>query len=155
MGNKKVIRCPKCKRPCVEVGHSVSYPKSIEDPDALREGRTGHEYRYVCPSCGGEYIQDTLNRVITEIPEGADFRIRLVKGEERVQVNSLHMLRLWGLPLEKKGIELAAREVRKLQRRVRRIKQSLSSNQCEDEVFIWERFKLTSEEIRKLIGRDI
>ena len=140
---------------CVEVGHDLFYPKSIDDPEALSKGKTGYEYRYVCPYCGAEYIHETLTEQIHEVPEGADFHIRLVNGKEMIQVNSPYMLKLWGLSPEKRGIQLAAREVRKLQRRARKIRNTLSSNHLDDEVFVLERFRLTPEEARRLLGRDI
>jgi hypothetical protein len=155
MGKKKAIRCSKCRIMCVEVGHDLFYPKSIDDPEALRKGKVGYEYRYVCPGCGAEYVYETLNRMISEVPGGADFHIRLVSGEEIIQVNSLPMLKFWGLSPDRRGIELRAEEVSALQRRARRIRNSLSSNQLDDEVFVWERFKLTPKEAKELLGRDI
>jgi len=155
MEKRRPIRCLKCEAVCVEVGHDLFYPKRIDDPEALSKGKTGYEYRYVCPHCGAEYIHETLSQQIYEVPEGADFHIRLVKGEEIVQVNSPYILELWGLSPEKKGVRLTAREVRKLQRRARKIRKRLSSNQLDDEVFVLERFKLTPEEIRRLLGRDV
>lgn len=155
MGKRSPINCLKCEAVCVEVGHDIFYPKSIDDPKAARKGRTGYEHRYVCSRCGTEYIHETLNRLTHEVPEGADFHIRLVKGEEMIQVNSPQMLRLWGLSPEKKGIELRAGEIRKLQGRAREIRDSLSSQQLDDEILVWERFSLTPEEIKELLGRDI
>lgn len=155
MGKKKPIGCSKCEAVCVEVGHAIFYPKDILDPEALRKGRIGYEYRYVCPGCGAEYIHETLNRLIYDVPKGADFNIRLVNGEEMIQVNSPYMLKFWGLSPEKRGVELTTKEVRKLQRRTWKIQNSLSSNQLNDEILVWERFKLTSKEIKKLLGRDI
>jgi hypothetical protein len=63
------------------------------------------------------------------------------------------MLRFWGLPAERKGLELTDKEVRKLQRRARRIRRSLSTDLLDDDIFVWEQFKLTPEEIEKLLGR--
>lgn len=155
MGKKKPIRCLRCETVCAEVGHDIFYPKGLDDPEAARKGRKGYEYRYVCPTCGAEYIHETLNRRTYEVPKGADFHVRLVGGEEMIQVNSPQMLRLWGLPPEKKGIELTAGEVRQLEGRARKIRNGLSSHQLDDEVFVWERFRLTPEEIKELLGRDI
>jgi hypothetical protein len=115
----------------------------------------GYEFRYVCPRCETEYIHDTLNRSVLEVPEGADFRIRLVEGEEIIQVNPPYILRLWGLPPEKSGIELKAEEVRKLAKRARRIQDRLSDRFIDDEFLVWERFRLSPKETRKLLGRDI
>ncbi len=139
----------------MEVGHAISYPKRIEEPEALRKGKQGYEYRYLCPHCGTEYIQETLRGVISKIPKGADFNIWLVNGEEVIQVNSPNILMFWGLSPEKRGIEFTTREVRNLQRRALEIRDRLSTDQLGDDVFVWERFKLTPEEIKTLLGRDI
>ncbi|NIQ38201.1 MAG: hypothetical protein GTN81_06395 [Proteobacteria bacterium] len=155
MGAKKPIECSACKTVCVEVGHAISYPKRVRDPEALTKGRVGHEYRYVCPNCGAEYIYETLSRTISNVPEGADFNIRLVDGEEIIQVNSPHILLFWGLSPEERGIELTTREVRDLQRRSWEIRDRLSSEQLGDEVLVWEQFKLTPEEMRRLLGRNV
>jgi hypothetical protein len=139
----------------VEVGHDLFYPKNVEDPTVSRKGRRGYEYRYVCPRCGREYLYETLNRRVYVVPEGADFRIRLVRGEEVIQVNSPYILKLWGLSPEKKGVELTGREIRKLKERAKRIRNTLSSDYLDDEIFVWGKFILTPAEARDLLGRDI
>jgi hypothetical protein len=115
----------------------------------------GRQYRYACPRCGAEFLHETVSNTVDEIPQGADFRIRLVVGEERIQVNSPHVLKFWGLTPGLKGIELTTVEVRKLQKRAKRIRRQLSQGHMEDEVLAWDRFRLTSREIRRLLGRNI
>ncbi len=152
---KKPITCPGCRKACVEVGHAIAYPKRVEDADSVRKGRRGYEYRYVCPRCGAEYIYETLSRVTSKVPKGADFNIKLANGEEIIQVNSPSILMFWGISPEKKGIELTAREVMDLQQRAWEIRDRLSSEQLSDEVLVWEQFKLEPEEMRKLLGREL
>ena len=74
MGKKKRIDCPKllsgCGAICVEVGKVIGYPKrsyetcliAVGTPNELRIG--AHEYRYVCLSCGKEWLLDTLYNLI-------------------------------------------------------------------------------------------
>lgn len=155
MGKKKPIRCLRCETICVKVGHALSYPKAILDPESLRKGRKAYEYRYACPNCGAEYIYETSHQQTHEVPEGADFNIRVVAGREMIQVNSPTVLKFWGLSPEKRGVELTPQEVRKLQRRASRIRNSLAGNHLDDDILVWQRFRLTSEEIRRLLGRSI
>jgi len=155
MRAKKPIRCPECQKACVEVGQAIAYPRRIEDPEASRKGRAGYEHRYVCPHCGAEYIHETLSRKTSRVPEGADFNIRLVSEEEVIQVNSPLTLMFWGLPPEKRGIELKADEVRDLQRRACEIRDRLSRDQLSDDVLVWKRFRLKPAERKKLLGRDV
>jgi hypothetical protein len=150
---KKPLSCLRCQGLCIEVGHAISYPKRHLNRRLRGREGVGHEYRYACPDCGAEYIQDTLSRQTHQVPRGADFHIRIAQGEEIVRVNSPQMLRFWGLPAERKGLELTDKEVRKLQRRARRIRRSLSTDLLDDDIFVWEQFKLTPEEIEKLLGR--
>ena len=155
MGMKKAVSCHKCQGLCIEVGHAISYPKRRLNPRLGRRKRAGHEYRYVCPRCGAEYVRDTLSRQTDEVPRGADFHIRIVRGEEIIEVNSPQMLRFWGLPAERKGLELTSKEVSRLQRRARRIRRSLSTDHLDDDVFVWEHFRLTPEEMENLLGRPL
>jgi len=155
MGKRKPLRCRRCGAICVEVGHAISYPKRIQYPGTASKGKPSYEYRYVCPDCGTEFIRETLHRRIYKIPKGADFNIGLVNGQEVIQVNAPWILRFWGLSPEKKGVRLTEQEVRKLQARAWRIRESLSRNQLHDDVFVWERFKLTPQEIKILLGRNI
>jgi len=87
MGKIKAIKCPKmlkgCGAVCVEVGHSIGYPKGLYDDPK----RTYHEYRFVCPKCGKEWIKDTLDRGIYRIPDSSQFRIKLVNGKEVIKAN--------------------------------------------------------------------
>jgi len=135
------------------VGHAISYPKKVLEAPARQRGKTGRQYRYTCPQCGAEYLHETAGNTIEQVPQGADFRIRVVGLAERIQVNSPHVLRFWGLPLEWQGIELTPIEVRRLQKRAQRIRQRLSQDYMEDEVLAWERFRLTPKEVRRLLRR--
>ena len=155
MGKKGPIRCVNCGGDCVEVGHTLSYPKAILDPESLRKGRKRYEYRYACPHCGAEYVHETSRRQPHPIPRGADINIRIVKGQEIIQVNSPTLLKYWGLSPEQKGIELTAQEVGKLQERAQRIRNGLSDDHLEYDILVWERFRLTNEQIRELLGRGI
>ena len=155
MGKKKPIRCPRCEISCVEVGHAISYPRKVLDAPTLRRVKTGRQYRYACPQCGAEFLHETASNIIDEVPQGADFHIRLVFGDERIQVNSPHVLKFWGLAPAWRGIELTTTEVRKLQKRANKIRQRLSQGHMEDEALAWDRFRLTPREIRRLLGRNI
>lgn len=46
------------------------YPKDITEPNP---SRIYHEYRYVCPKCGKEWVEDTLSRDIMDVPKDAQF----------------------------------------------------------------------------------
>ncbi len=61
----------------------------------------------------------------------------------------------WGLPPEKRGIELKADEVEELQRRACEIRDRLSRDQLSDDVLVWKRFRLKPAEGKKLLGRDV
>ena len=155
VGKKKPIPCPRCHIPCVEVGHAISYPRKVLDSQAPGRHKTGRQYRYTCPRCGAEYLHETIRGTIDEIPKGADFRIRWVNGQERIQINSPHVLKFWGLSPEWQGTELTSTEVTRLQRRAQGIRHQLSHGHMEDEVLAWEQFRLTPQEIKKVLGRDI
>lgn len=86
MGKKKPIDCPEilggCGAICVEVGRAIGYPKPIQDCGP--RVRTYHEYRYVCPDCGKEWLHDTLFNEVGEITD-AQFPIKIVDGREVIE----------------------------------------------------------------------
>ena len=93
MSRIKSIRCPRSGKPfdgcgaiCKEVGRSIGYPKEIVD----HPQRVYHEYRFVCPKCGKEWIYDTYNMEIFRVPKTSQFRIRLINGKEVVKANPKH-----------------------------------------------------------------
>lgn len=113
---KKSIVCPKildgCGTICIEVGHAICYPKEIVDHPL----RIYHEYRYVCPNCGKEWIHDTLDRVIYEVPENAQFHIRLVNGKEVFETKDQRVIEHLRLKPQKQ-IKLTSEEFEKLIKR--------------------------------------
>jgi len=89
----KPIKCPKGRKPfdgcgsvCVEVGHSIGYPKGLYD----HPRKIYHEYRFVCPKCGKEWIYDTAERGIFRVRKTSQFKIRLKNNEEIIKANPKH-----------------------------------------------------------------
>lgn len=65
----KEIKCPKCDSTCIEI-KTHGYPKEIYEPN---QSKVFHEYRYVCPNCGSEWLYDALLGLIFPIPEDAQY----------------------------------------------------------------------------------
>jgi hypothetical protein len=93
MSRIKSIRCPKGPKPfdrcgavCIEVGHSIGYPRGLYD----HPKRVYHEYRFVCPKCGKEWIHDTSERGIFRVPRASQFKIKLNKNREIIRANPKH-----------------------------------------------------------------
>jgi ribosomal protein S27AE len=66
---KKKEECPDCDAICLEI-KTHGYPKEIHEPNIKK---VFHEYRYVCPNCGSEWLHDTLLKLYLPIPEDAQF----------------------------------------------------------------------------------
>jgi hypothetical protein len=114
MGSPAIVRCLGCGATCVEVGHALSYPKSIGSP--WPSGKEAREHRYACPECGKEWIYQTKWRGIYPVPQNSQFHIKLEGGQEIIQTEDPDILAYWGLPLENTA-ELTPEEVLDLDRR--------------------------------------
>lgn len=104
MGKKQPIQCWDCEISCVEVGRAIGYPKGGQQPYQMKScgykyTKYGHEYRYVCPQCGREYIHDTTKRP-SEIWDinldisiadlgGPQYNIKIVDGKEIITTSRL------------------------------------------------------------------
>jgi hypothetical protein len=88
---KKAIECEPtlggCGAVCIEVGRVLGYPKPTQQKRTIALGTNGkreiggHEYRYLCPKCGKEWLHDTLFNIITKI-KSSQFQIKSINGEE-------------------------------------------------------------------------
>jgi len=65
----KAFRCPDCDTTCKEI-RTHGYPKEIHEPNITK---VYHEYRYVCPNCGAEWLKDALLKIILPIPVDAQY----------------------------------------------------------------------------------
>jgi hypothetical protein len=126
MGKKKAILCFDCAIDCIEVGHSIFYPKSASEAYLRPEyghkcKRYGHEYRYVCPKCGKEYIHDTscfphseiwdINEFMSEFG-GPQWNIKIIDGKEILTTRDAVMLK--DLGSDKDFIELTPTELKRI-----------------------------------------
>jgi len=74
---KKLIECCDCGTICKEVKQK-GYPKIILEPGVKK---IYNEYRYVCPKCNKEWVHDTLQNLIFEVPKDAQFHFKVIKGK--------------------------------------------------------------------------
>lgn len=132
MGKKKPIQCFDCPIDCIEVGRAIGYPKEGQQPYQSTEwghkyDKYGHEYRYVCPKCGKEYIHDTTQfpSEIYDINEscsdlgGPQWNIKIIDGKEILTTRDALMLAHLGID-NKDYIEVTPAELKRIESRRRR-----------------------------------
>jgi len=114
MRKKKIIPCLKelggCGSTCIEVGSALDYPKGVWEGQP--EGMDWYEYRYTCPECGKEYLEETRDGAIPEI-EDPMCNIRLINGKEIYEPREPYFLEYLGFNKNEKGVRLTAKELRK------------------------------------------
>ena len=125
MGKKKAIDCPEVLggygRICVKVGRPLGYPKRSQETRPINAGKSterevgGYEYRYVCPNCGSEWLQDTLHNQIEQI-KSPSVKIELRDGEEIYIPQEDYMLDYFGLE-HGKIHELTKDDIKDIRRR--------------------------------------
>jgi hypothetical protein len=127
MGKKKPIECFQCLGGCgslcVEVGRAIGYPKNIPGyKNKFGIPNIFHEYRYVCPKCGLEFIHDTLFREIARVPQNPQYQIKLINGKEWIETKDKILVQQLGFG-SKKRIKLSVEEFKKRQRQYRATRQ--------------------------------